>query len=310
MEENAPILWNEDKLNELIRDKIEEHYTLEYKSAGALNRDDKPKTELTKDVSAMANSGGGIIIYGLAEFADEQLKHLPERIDPVDRTEFSKEWIENIILKIHPRIPGIKIHSVQLSSGLDHVAYVVDIPQGNTAHQASDCRYYRRYNFQSVPMPDNEVRDVMNRKSYPSISVSAKFVVYPRPNDDGSAGALIFEIENTSDVLARYVALFVSSPLKVKGFPIFYDNSNVYMDDDGNFGQAYKLALSNHDSAPLFPRAKLKPMFRFKIGQAIVRSTGKEPEKQLDHFRWSVFADSMPKQTGTFAVDDIYHRMQ
>ncbi|HZL13905.1 MAG TPA: ATP-binding protein, partial [Verrucomicrobiae bacterium] len=162
MAENPSIYWDEAKLNELIRDKIEENFNLEYKGAGALDRNDKAKSEITKDVSAMANSAGGVLIYGLAEFQDDERKHLPERIDPINRNDFSKEWLENIILQIQPRIPDLKIKSVQLASGSDHVAYVVEIPQGNTAHQANDCRYYRRFNFQSVKMPDNEVRDVMN----------------------------------------------------------------------------------------------------------------------------------------------------
>jgi hypothetical protein len=61
----------------LIRDKIEENFTLEYKSSGALARDEKSKREITKDVSAMANSAGGVLIYSLAEVRDDALKHLP-----------------------------------------------------------------------------------------------------------------------------------------------------------------------------------------------------------------------------------------
>ena len=306
MKEDAKILWSEERLRKLIHDKIEENYILEYKASGALERSDKAKAEISKDVSSMANSNGGTIVYGLAEFKTEGSKHLPEKIDPIDRQNISREWLENIILQIQPRISELKIHSVQLASNADHVAYVIEIPQGSTAHQASDCRYYRRYNFQAVPMPDNEVRDVMNRKTHPSITVSAKFVLYPHPNKDESAGALIVEIENTSDTLARYVSLIVHSPLKIKGVSFVYVNGDVRVEDDEKFGHAYRLLFSNHDTAPLFPRGKLKAMFKFRIGQFLLKSTGKEPENQLDHFRWSVFADSMPKQSGTFTVDDIY----
>src|ERR1017187_4852478 len=125
-------IWDEGKLNELIRVKIEENFNLEYKSAGALARDSKAKLEITKDVSAMANSAGGVLIYGVAEFQEEALKHLPERIDPIDRNDFSKEWLENIILQIRPRIPNLEIRPVELASGSNHFAYVVEIPQGST----------------------------------------------------------------------------------------------------------------------------------------------------------------------------------
>jgi hypothetical protein len=301
MSENSPISWDEAKLNELIRDKIEENLNLEYKGAGALARDEKSKLEITKDVSAMANSAGGVLIYGMAEFKDDALKHLPEKIDSINRDNFSKEWLENIILQIRPRISDLKIYSVQLASGSNHVAYVVEIPQGSTAHQASDCRYYRRFNFQAVPMPDNEVRDVMNRKSFPSVSVNAKFVMYPRQNKDGSVGALCIEIKNESDMFARYIALVIHSPLKVRGRAVVYDEATI---DNGENGSAQRLLFSNHNSAPLFPRGMLTKNFKFQLGQLI-----REPEKQLDHFRWVVFADSMPKQSGTFAVEEIYSQM-
>jgi hypothetical protein len=62
MPENSSISWDEAKLNELIRDKIEENLNLEYKGAGALARDEKSKLEITKDVSAMANSAGGVLL--------------------------------------------------------------------------------------------------------------------------------------------------------------------------------------------------------------------------------------------------------
>ncbi len=66
MTENAAISWDETRLNKLIRDKIEENDTLEYKGAGALTREDKAKFEITKDISAMANAAGGTLIYGFA----------------------------------------------------------------------------------------------------------------------------------------------------------------------------------------------------------------------------------------------------
>ena len=143
-----PKNWTEAKLKNFITSGIEESLTLEYKSAEALDRSEYKKKEITKDVSAMANSAGGILIYGIAEFSAENKRHLPEKITPVNRNEFPREWVEQIINAIRPRIDGIVIHSVNLSSGETHMAYIIEIPQSNTAHQASDHRYYKRFNFQ------------------------------------------------------------------------------------------------------------------------------------------------------------------
>ena len=71
--------WNIEKLNSLISSKIEESFSLEYKAAGAFSETDKKKrgvrTEITKDFSAMANSSGGTIVYGMAEYSDDARRH-------------------------------------------------------------------------------------------------------------------------------------------------------------------------------------------------------------------------------------------
>lgn len=293
--------WSESRLQEMIRDGIEENYSLEYKAAPALSKESRKTSEITKDVSSIGNSAGGILVYGIAQFQDATRQHLPERIDPISRTSFSKEWLEHIISQIRPRINGLKINSVQLSSSSDHVAYVIEIPQGSTAHQANDFRYYRRYNFEAVPMLDHEVRDVMSRKAHPQLSISARLYIYPRHNDDGTAGSLIVSIKNQSDVFARYVAFTIHAPLRIRGHLIGYNDAVL---DKLHDGTAYRLSFSNHNAAPLFPRGALTKNFQFKFPSRMTP----EPEEQVKDFRWVLFADSMPKQNGVFRVDEIMQK--
>ena len=165
-----PKNWTESRIQNFISSEIEESLTLEYKAGEALGKSEYQKHEITKDVSAMANSAGGLLIYGIREYSNPDKRHLPEKIMPVNRTEFPREWLEQIINSIRPRIDGILIHSVNLSSGENDVVYVVEIPQSHTAHQAGNHRYYKRFNFQSVPMEDYEIRDVMFREQMPDVS--------------------------------------------------------------------------------------------------------------------------------------------
>jgi len=90
-------IWNEEKIKKFILDEIEEGHTLEYKAAKSLGRNNKERDEITKDVSALADASERTIIYGVAEFQEPAKEHLPERIDPIDRTVFSKEWLEHMI---------------------------------------------------------------------------------------------------------------------------------------------------------------------------------------------------------------------
>src|SRR5687767_12101490 len=94
--------WTEERLLSLIAAKIEEGLTLDYKAAGALANIPVNKKEITKDISAFANSAGGTIIYGVTENG-----HLPGELDPIDRGVTTKEWLESVIQNIRPRIDGL-----------------------------------------------------------------------------------------------------------------------------------------------------------------------------------------------------------
>lgn len=211
----------EEDLRALIRNQVEESLQLEYKAAGALGPTHGKKTEVTKDVSAMANSAGGRIIYGIAEHDEEGKQHLPKCLDPVDRSEFSKERLEQVINNIRPRIDGLAIFPVPLSSDDQHVAYVVDIPQGSTAHQAQDHRYYKRYNFQSRPMEDHEVRDVMGRSKHPTLEVRFKLkrkikqqdpLSFPRRQASTAKFYLEVWAHNDGPVIAKHVVVELRMP--------------------------------------------------------------------------------------------------
>jgi hypothetical protein len=73
-EVNMPTTWNEAEIQRYIDDEEEESLTLDYKAADALAKSDGKKTEITKDVSAIANSAGGTIVYGLKEHPTERHK--------------------------------------------------------------------------------------------------------------------------------------------------------------------------------------------------------------------------------------------
>ncbi|KQM90136.1 helix-turn-helix domain-containing protein [Sphingomonas sp. Leaf226] len=154
--------WTEADLQALVRDGVPESLGLEYKSSAALSKDDKHRSELCKDVSAMANSAGGRVIYGIREE-----NHAPVTVDGgLQPGGVSREWIEQILGNVHPRIQGLRIHPVPLAAG--GIAYVLDVPQAATfaPHQAADGKYYKRFNFTSSPMEDHEVRDAFRRAQY------------------------------------------------------------------------------------------------------------------------------------------------
>jgi hypothetical protein len=158
-----------EDLQRLIDEEIQESLTLDYKASPSLARDDKPRDEMCKDVSAFANSAGGQIIYGIVE-KDRK----PVKVD--DGSDLSREWIEQVIdSNVHPRLDGLVITAVPVGS--ERHAYVLTIPQasGRAPHQAPDKKYYKRQNFQSVPMEDYEIRDALRRATTPELYVELSF---------------------------------------------------------------------------------------------------------------------------------------
>jgi predicted HTH transcriptional regulator len=60
--------WTKQWLDQMIADGVQESLILDYKRADALAKTDRQRIDITKDVSAFANSSGGVVIYGMAEF--------------------------------------------------------------------------------------------------------------------------------------------------------------------------------------------------------------------------------------------------
>lgn len=219
-------MWNEQKLQDLITEQIAENFELEYKAADALGKTDGKKSEISKDISALANSNGGVIIYGIREFNEKEKRHIPEKLDPILANEFTNETLDQIINhNIKPRIKDVKIHTVQLSSGVNHVAYVVEVPRSNTAHQSKSKKYYKRHNTTVEAMEDYEIRDLMNRFTSPDIECFHSSHYY-LDNNDGT-WTINYIMRNNSLTIAKdvYITIMMSKNVSVLDFGNFQDLS-------------------------------------------------------------------------------------
>ena len=291
--------WDETRLLALISDQIEEADQLEYKAANALQKTGHYPDEVGKDVSSFANAGGGTIIYGIKEFADPLRKHLPEKIDPIDRVNITREWLEHITSRIEPRIPELKIVPVTLSSDDQHVAYVVEIPKGMTAHQAPVGKYYRRYNFEVQWMKDHEIRDVMRRKHHPAVETEIRIWM----NRPRAEAGLFWKVTNIGNVIAQHVMTSIVCPQVIRGFFLAGhadEKWNSVIDDDGVV--SYRLIGSNKLGLPLFPKSELSRVFKFRLSGIPQWTT---PVKHLEMIRFQTFADEMPFISGELNANEI-----
>lgn len=167
--------WDESDLQRFIDDEVEENTGIEFKAGDALVKNPKRNQEMCKDVSAMANAAGGVIVYGIVE----RLKGGPDRIgiadhiDGCDPLTITKDTIEQILSRgIEPRLQNVDVRRISLTSG--RVAFTIEVPQGIALapHQSRDAyKYFRRYNAQVLPMLDHEIRDTFKRATTPELHI-------------------------------------------------------------------------------------------------------------------------------------------
>lgn len=232
-----------DDLKTLITDATEESTEIEFKLNFGMPEDelfplekDKQskkkkdwKTELAKDVSAMANSAGGIIIYGISERKNENDRNVASELVPISNNKMDKDRLTRLLLENIRPVISFEITHLKVDS--ENAGYfIVNIPQGTTAYQNKrDHRYYIRHNAIVEAMEDYQIRDVMNRVKEPLIDLEFYLVrtkVYPHKDFLGLKGiknkkliieggyvySLHYQLVNNGPVYAKYINYFIYIP--------------------------------------------------------------------------------------------------
>lgn len=265
-----------EDIQSLIANEVEENVRLDYKSAGALSSSDKERKEITKDVSSFANSDGGIIVYGVAEVGNK-----PKEITPIDGRVYTKEWLENIIQSIQPRIDGIKIIPIRVNRD-DQSVYVVQIPRSDNApHMAKDNRYYKRFNFKSAPMEDYEVKDLFHRVSAPNIKIERCSLVFMGANKDQCEYQLTAQIKNQGKQPCSLYKLN------------FYLNQCCFDD------------ISSTSSGNDFSYTIINEQHRFKLGVSAQEAIFPSETLDMGHISILVSKKNVPDFTDKLVIDMI-----
>ncbi len=160
-----------DDLRRLIANAVPESLHLDYKRE--LKLDDKDsKKEFLRDLTALANSEGGEIVYGIDEDRDAEGKPLgtPKSIDGfaiANRDEFILS-IEHIFKDgIDERLPSYQITTVPVSG--DNYVLIIRMPQSFRApHMVTlggERRYFLRSNTGKQDMSTSQLRDSVLRSA-------------------------------------------------------------------------------------------------------------------------------------------------
>jgi len=303
-----PWEWVESDLDNLLQNRIGESTVLDYKAREALQNRDRNKLEISKDVSAFANSAGGTLVYGI-----DETNHVPSGIRGMDPAVISREWLEQVINSgIQRRIDGIRINQIPLDTVEPrHVAYVVSIPQSLRApHMAADKRFYKRFNFESVPMEEYEVRDVGRRDEVPDLWL--EFDLWPDPNgsvlnfkgDDAFSDPVQFiaHMVNRSVAMAHYALIGINvdkqlRPVTIAG-RLWPDDYAAWVGDSLIPSARYTINWSPPNFMPIWEGLTLR-LGETPFSVMFPRAGGSY------YLSWTIRAPAMPPHSGvvTFVSD-------
>ncbi len=147
----------EQDLLEIVTSQETETKTLEFKRKISINTDAEKK-EFLYDVTSFANASGGIIFYGIEEkegFASS-IRGMKD-INP----DKEKLKIESVLKSaVAPRIPGITIHSIELSD--KSIVIIISVPKSwASPHMVTYkgiSKFFTRHSNGKYPMDVQEIR--------------------------------------------------------------------------------------------------------------------------------------------------------
>lgn len=238
-------------IQKIIDENYEESINLEFKSADALGKSDRIKKEISKDISSFANSDGGIIIYGIKE-----IDHKADSIDFINGREITKEWLENVIeSNIRRRISDLVIYPLRFDNDIEKTIYIIKIPVSiYSPHMAIDNRYYKRFNFKSVPMEEYEVRTLFNRKQATKLEIDKLLVTQQGSTESGGLFnsvdyQIVFQVKNVGNAIEENYKTEIQLPQSI--YSAGHPNSNplnpFYIRRDGDFA-----VFSIPNKSPIF----------------------------------------------------------
>lgn len=146
-------------LEDLASRQVREGMRLDFKATlGPLN--DKARFELLKDVSAFANTRGGILVYGAAQDNNGAIASLPGIV--LDDEDAAVNQLSSIISdNIEERIPGISINVIRSTEG--RAFALIRVPRSPLAPHMITMpvtypRFYYRANTLNAPMAVGQVK--------------------------------------------------------------------------------------------------------------------------------------------------------
>jgi hypothetical protein len=284
---------------------------------------------LSKAISAFANSGGGVIVFGLSN-PITQWEVDGGGVDLVIKKPNTREWLEDIIpTLVEFPLTSFNVYAIDRLSDSSQIApgravFVIQVPDSEQApHQAIDKRYYARVGGKSRPIGHRLVADIFGRRRYPQIDL--EFVIESSTYWEGGLLLpgqrpekrrkieLIVQARNIGRVYAQYVNCFIYLPTFLVPEPDLQDARVEEIEGRSYFvwyrantrRDVLKRELTGPTQYgpswfdPILPT--LAQIWKWELPEDFDESDLRSDTEIL----WAVYADNAPRRTGSVMIREI-----
>ncbi|WP_371380094.1 helix-turn-helix domain-containing protein [Sporomusa aerivorans] len=171
----APENWDENDLLMLCTERIPENQRLDYKRELNLEPP-KERRELLKDITSLANSNGGIIIYGMQEEKHPDLGSIAAKLTPI----VEPDLIDRATRIVRTNVaPGLQFYLYKIEAEQGGYYIIAYVPESHIKPHAIiwDKRiyYYARRNQDNVPLTEPEIRDMYTVTALAKTSIRQRY---------------------------------------------------------------------------------------------------------------------------------------
>ncbi len=164
--EDLPEAWKEEHLKKLCDGKIPENQRLDYKRE--LNIDSRDaRFDILKDITALANSDGGVIIYGIEEEKNKEMGAVAGRLTPLSVLNPIDQINRIIRTSVSPAMECYFYPPIQASAGGFYI--VAYVPQSlfrpHAVVRRDSLEWYIRRNQDNFPLTEPELREMYYRSN-------------------------------------------------------------------------------------------------------------------------------------------------